>query len=296
MWRHKWKVRADVEVVLLGARSQLGHDVMRTWTRDTVTALGHAECDVTDVAAVRAALTTHRPNLVVNLAAAVRVDDIERDPAEALRTNAYGAWIVARGAADVGAAIMWVSTDYVFSGDARQPYREDDRVWPVNAYGASKAAGERLVALATPHHYIVRSSGLYGVAGSSGKGGNFVETMLRLARQGQPLRVVHDQVLAPTSTYDLARAMAALARSGKFGLYHAANQGEISWHDFAARIFSLSGIAADLTPVISAEYPTPARRPRYSVLDSSRLGGAGVAPLPSIENALQRYLREKSNL
>jgi dTDP-4-dehydrorhamnose reductase len=284
-----------VRTLLLGARSQLGYDILRTWPAGTVTALGHADCDVTDPPAVQAAIAATRPDLVLNLAASHRVDEVERDPAEALRVNAYGAWVVARAAAAAGAAVLWVSTDYVFDGEARRPYPEDAPPRPLNAYGASKAAGERLVALANPQHYIVRSSGLYGVAGASGKGGNFVETMLRLARAGRPIRVVDDQVLAPTSTLDLAGALHAIAASARYGLWHVTNAGAVSWHEFAALIFALSGVRADLTPVSSAEYGAPARRPAYSVLDNSALRAAGLPALRPIAAALRAYLEEQGH-
>lgn len=282
-----------MRTLLLAARSQLGHDLLRTWPHGTVTPLGHAECDVTDPDAVRAAVASVKPDLIVSLAASHRVDEVERDPAEALRVNAYGAWAVARAAAAAGAAVMWVSTDYVFGGDAGRPYTEVDAVGPVNAYGASKAAGERLVALANPRHYIVRSSGLYGVAGASGKGGNFVETMLRRARQGEALRVVDDQVLGPTHTADLARAMAGLAGSESFGIYHITNQGAISWHDFAALALRLCGVDGQLSRVGSEEFGAPARRPAYSVLANERLRLLGIPELPAIPAALEHYLALK---
>lgn len=284
-----------MRTLLLAARSQLGHDILRIWPPDSITALGHQQCDVTDPEAVGAAVAGSRPDLVVSLAASHRVDEVERDPAEALRVNAYGAWVVARAAAASGAAVLWVSTDYVFAGDAGRPYRENDPVGPVNVYGASKAAGERLVALANPRHYVVRSSGLYGVAGASGKGGNFVETMLRLAREGRPLRVVDDQVLGPTSTRDLAVALAEIVVTEVFGTYHVTNQGAISWHDFAALVFRLCGIRAELTPTTSAAFGAPARRPAYSVLANARLAALGLPPLRPIAAALQEYLREKGH-
>jgi dTDP-4-dehydrorhamnose reductase len=285
-----------MRVLLLGARSQLGHDILRSWTEDEITALGHAECDVSDPEAVRTAVAVSKPELVVSLAASHRVDDVERDPADALRVNAYGAWCAARAAAEVGAAVMWVSTDYVFRGDASRPYAEDDCTAPVNAYGASKADGERLIALANPRHVIVRSSGLYGVAGPSGKGGNFVDTMLRLAGEGKPLRVVADQVLGPTATIDLARAMRDVAASDFSGTVHITNQGAISWHDFAALAFKLCGVHANLTPTSSEEYGAPARRPAYSVLANERLASLGIAPLRPVEDALRAYLHEKGHI
>lgn len=285
-----------MRVLLFGARSQLGHDLLRAWTDTEVRALGHRDCDVTDPAAVRAAVEAARPHLVVNLAAAHRVDELEREPTAAFHVNAYGAWLVARWAAAAGAAVLWVSTDYVFSGTARRPYREEDPPGPVNAYGASKAAGERLVALANPRHYIVRSSGLYGTAGSSGKGGNFVETMLRLAREGRPVRVVNDQVLGPTATADLAAALVRLARTEAYGIYHITNAGAISWHDFAALIFRLTGTPARLVPVSSTEYGAPARRPAYSVLANERLRAVGLPPLRAVGEALAAYLHAKGHL
>lgn len=285
-----------MRVVLLGARSQLGYDILRTWTEDEITPLSHAECDVTDPGAVRAAVAAYMPALVVSLAASHRVDDLERDPGDALRVNAFGAWCVAHAAAEAGAGVMWVSTDYVFAGDAGRPYTEDDPTDPVNAYGASKAAGERLTALANPRHLIVRSSGLYGVAGASGKGGNFVETMLRLAGEGKPLRVVADQVLGPTSTADLATTMRKVAAAGVAGIVHITNQGEVSWHDFAALAFRLCGVRADLSPTTSEAYGAPARRPAFSVLANQRLASLGIAQPPPVEDALCAYLRDKGHI
>ncbi len=285
-----------MRVLLFGARSQLGYDLLQAWSDAEVRALSHRDCDVTDAAAVRAAVEAARPHLVVNLAAAHRVDELEREPTAAFHVNAYGAWLVARSAAAAGAAVLWVSTDYVFSGTARRPYREEDPPGPVNAYGASKAAGERLVALANPRHYIVRSSGLYGTAGSSGKGGNFVETMLRLAREGRPVRVVNDQVLGPTATADLAAALVRLARTEAYGIYHITNAGAISWHDFAALIFRLTGTPARLVPVSSTEYGAPARRPAYSVLANERLRAVGLPPLRAVGEALAAYLHAKGHL
>jgi len=191
---------------------------------------------------------------------------------------------------------MWVSSNYVSAGDRNTPYREDDPTAPPNAYGVSKVAGERLIALANPRHYVVRSAGLYGVAGSSGKGGNFVQTMLRLAREGRAIRVVDDEVLGMTSTLDLARAMAAIAEAECFGTYHITNAGELSWYDFAVAIFQLAGLRPDLRPTTSAEYGAPARRPPYSVLANERLAGLGVPTLRPVEEALAEYLAKTGDL
>jgi dTDP-4-dehydrorhamnose reductase len=164
-------------------------------------------------------------------------------------------------------------------------------------YGRSKLAGERLVHAASPTHVVVRSSGLYGVAGSAGKGGNFVETMLRLAREGKDIRVVDDQVLAPTYTADLAEAIARLiAARPAGGIYHLTNAGACSWFEFARRIFELCRLAPDLAPTTSAEYNAPAPRPPYSVLANTRAAALGLPALRAWPEALEAYLRAKGHL
>src|SRR5207245_2771295 len=164
--------------------------------------------------------------------------------------------------------LVHYSTDYVFGldGSRATPLTEDDSPGPVSVYGLSKLAGEYLVRSICPKHFVIRTCGLYGVWGSGGKGGNFVETMLRVAGQGKPLRVVADQVCTPTYTVDLAEATAALLPTGRYGLYHLTSGGSCSWYEFARAIFELSGVRADLSPITSAEYKAAARRPGYSVL------------------------------
>jgi dTDP-4-dehydrorhamnose reductase len=185
----------------------------------------------------------------------------------------------------------------VFGGGAPGPYGEDAPPAPLSVYGASKLAGEHLIRQAGPRHVVVRSSGLYGVAGSAGKGGNFVETMLRLAGEGKPLRVVEDQVSTPTYTLDLAEAIARLvATDPPGGVYHLTNAGECSWFEFARRIFALSGRAAEISPTTSAEYKAPAARPPHSVLRNARVAALGLPPLRPWPEALEAYLRAKGHL
>jgi dTDP-4-dehydrorhamnose reductase len=167
----------------------------------------------------------------------------------------------------------------------------------VNAYGRSKLEGERLAQAAGPEHVVVRSSGLYGVAGSSGKGGNFVETMLRMARAGQEIAVVDDQVLAPTYTADLAAAIARLlAASPPGGIYHLTNAGACSWFEFAHRIFALANLGPKLEPTTSAAYRAPARRPAHSVLANTRAAALGLPPLRPWSEALSAYLLAKGHI
>ena len=273
---------------------QLAFDLQRAWKRhhpeDALVALGHADVDVADLASVRAALGAQEPGLVVNTAAYNRVDEAEGALDRALAVNATGAGNVAVACREVDAVLVHVSTDYVFSGRVRRPHVEGDPVDPVNVYGASKAAGEMLVRCLLPRHFIVRSSGLYGVAGSSGKGGNFVETMLGLARSGRDIRVVDDQVLTPTPTAALAEQIALLTTTDAYDTYHATCQGECSWYDFAAEIFRRAGLHPPLQRQSSAQLGAKARRPAYSVLENAALRRLGLDVLPDWRDGLADYL------
>ncbi len=285
-----------MRVLLLGGRGQLAADIRRRWTRHEVVPLTHEECDVTDAATVQQALRTHGPDVVLNCAAYHRVDDCEGPGAVAAwSVNVLGAKNVADACREQAAACLFVSTDYVFDGLADEPYREDHPPAPVSIYGISKAAGEQAVRYACSRHYIVRTSGLYGVAGASGRGGNFVETMLRLAREGEAIRVVDDQTLAPTSTADLASALELLVATEAFGTYHVTNAGACTWRQFAATIFELAGVEADLRPTTTEAYGAPARRPSYSVLANERIGDVNIQQPRSWREALEAYLVAKGH-
>jgi dTDP-4-dehydrorhamnose reductase len=222
------------------------------------------------------------------------VDAVEEDVDRAFQVNATGARNLAIACRDSDAALVHISTDYVFSGRGSRPYVEDDPVEPLNVYGVSKAAGEMLVRAAWPKHYIIRTCGLYGIAGSSGKGGNFVETMLRLAEASQRIRVVNDQVLTPTHTAALGRQMVRLVTSGAFGTYHATCQGACSWYEFAQEIFRQAGREPDLEPQTTAESGSRVRRPAYSVLENRRLRDLGLDVMPGWREALTDYLAAKA--
>jgi dTDP-4-dehydrorhamnose reductase len=286
------------KVALVGAAGQLGTDLAGAWGRehpaDRVVALNHADLDVEDLDSVRKALLPIGAQLVVNTTAYNLVDAAEDDPMTAFRVNAIGPRNLAVAARELEAVLVHVSTDYVFSGSRRRPYVETDAVEPLGVYGASKAAGEMLVRAAWPRHLIVRTCGLYGVAGSRGKGGNFVDTMLRLGGSGAVIRVVEDQVLTPTHTADLAVQIARLAASGAKGTYHATCQGECSWYEFAAEIFRQAGLKPLLERQTTAEAGRPARRPPYSVLDNQGLRQLGVDAMPDWRQSLASYLAMKA--
>jgi dTDP-4-dehydrorhamnose reductase len=285
-----------MRVLLLGGRGQLATDILRLWTRHEVVPLTHDECDVTDGAAVLRAIRENRPEIVLNCAAYHLVDDCEGEGAmAALAVNVLGARNVADACRQQDAVCLFMSTDYVFDGLAGEPYGEEQPPAPVSIYGVSKAAGEHAVRYACLRHYVVRSSGLYGVAGASGKGGNFVETMLRLARQGETIRVVDDQTLAPTSTADLALALEELVGTGAFGTYHLTNRGACTWREFAAAIFELAGVEADLQPTTTEAYGAPAGRPLYSVLANQRIRDVDIEQPRPWREALAAYLVEKGH-
>jgi dTDP-4-dehydrorhamnose reductase len=286
-----------MKVLILGARGQLGSDLVRVLSlRWEVLPLTHADLDVCDADKTAHVVGQAKPDVVINTAAFHRVEECEEQPEKAFQVNALAVRHLAKACADHHARLLHVSTDYVFGGGARQPLTETDLPGPVNVYGTSKLAGEYLVRQTCPRHWVVRASGLYGVAGASGKGGNFVELMVRLAREGRPIQVVNDQVLTPTYTPDLARMIAALIRTEAYGLYHITSSGQCSWYEFAARIFQLLKLTPVFAPTTSAAFGAKVKRPDYSVLAHPaliRATGVDMRPWP---DALQAYLEEKGHL
>jgi dTDP-4-dehydrorhamnose reductase len=283
-----------MRILLIGADGQLGSDL--THALDGRVAIDlrratHAELDVCEAASVNAAFEAHTPDLVINTAAYNRVDACEDDPAHALRVNAAGPQLVAQACQRTGARLLHVSTDYVFSGDSVKPWSEPDCTRPVNLYGISKLAGELAVRTTCSASYVVRVSGLFGMAGSRAKGGNFVETMLRMQAEGRQIRVVADQILSPTYTGDLAAKMVELILAEPpFGIYHLTAGGQCSWYMFARAIMDFAGLEANLDAQSSDELKGRAHRPRYSVLANGAAGALGLAPMRLWEDGLRDYL------
>jgi dTDP-4-dehydrorhamnose reductase len=285
-----------MRAVVIGSSGQLGTDIMRAWPSDETTGLTHAEVDVTNREQVFDVLGRHAPELVVNTAAFHNVDVCESEPERAFQVNAAGAMHVADACRELNAALMFISTDYVFAGDLGRPYSETDAVSSMSVYGTSKAAGEQLIRSRLAKHYIVRTSGLYGLAGASGKGGNFVQRMLELGRGGRDLKVVDDQVLSPTFTQDLAEQLHRLAQTGRYGTYHVTNSGQCSWYAFTKEIFRLSGTEASLSPTTTAEFGAKAPRPAFSVLRNEAASAAGLPEMRPWSEALADYLGQKGQL
>jgi dTDP-4-dehydrorhamnose reductase len=279
-----------MRILITGHLGQLASDLKQVFAGDELVLTELEELRLEDAAAVRSFVVGTRPALILNCAAYNRVDDAEDDAPAAFAANAFAVRNLALAARECEAELCHFSTDYVFDGPGRTPYTEEDRPCPGCVYAVSKLAGELLLQATWPRHYICRVCGLYGYAGSRDKGGNFVETMIALGRAGKPLRVVDDQILTPTSTMDIARAVKTLVRTGRYGLFHLTAAGQCSWYEFARAIFELMGMQVSLTPVGSEAYPTRARRPRFSVLDNRRLREAGLEEMPAWRDALARYL------
>jgi dTDP-4-dehydrorhamnose reductase len=283
-----------MKVLLIGANGQLGSDLapcLRARGAE-VKAFRHSELDVCDPTRVEEAVAAFGPDFLISTAAYHKVEECEKNPEPSFRVNASAVRDLAQICERHSATLVHFSTDYVFGRDAGRttPYLETDAPGPVNVYGVSKAAGELMVPFNASRYYLLRVCGLYGIAGSSGKGGNFVETMLKKAAENTPIRVVDDQVLTPTATILLADAVTRLIEARPaYGLYHMTCEGQCSWYEFARAIFELSGISADLSPVKTAAFPGPVQRPAYSVLSKSKLRAAGIT-MPEWKEGLERYL------
>lgn len=276
--------------LVTGAGGQLGRALLRVAGARAV-GLTHGELKIEDRGAVREAVARHRPGFVLHCAAWTAVDDCERDPERAMRVNGEGTAHLVEACADAGAGLIYVSTDFVFDGRVQEPYREDAPTAPLSWYGRSKLAGEEAVLGAgRADFYVVRTSWVFGPGGR-----NFPAAILARAREGGELAVVTDQVGSPTYTLDLAEALLDLAGSGApAGIYHAANEGHCSWHEFAVEVLARAGLAA--TPVReirSGDLDRPAARPAWSVLDCSRLAAVRGKRLPEWRDAVSRYLREE---
>jgi dTDP-4-dehydrorhamnose reductase len=287
----------NLKIAIIGADGQLGTDLVKVIPKENRIPLTIKEIDVADILSVKKALTKSKPDIIINTAAYNRVDESEDQDLEAYKVNAHGAKNVAIVSREIDAITVHISTDYVFSGDKGSPYKEEDIPDPRTSYGISKLAGEQFVKYLNPKHYIVRTCGLYGVAGCMGKGGgNFVESMLNLAKKGQPVKVVADEFVGPTYTLDLAGKILELIGTGKFGLYHITNGGSCSWLEFASAIFEFSGIDIKVEKITASEYKSKAHRPEYSVLDNANLKKIGLASMRPWRDALKAYLLEKGSL
>ena len=271
-----------MRILLTGATGQVGWEL-----RKTLAPLGEVRVfdrfglDLADAPVLVATVRALQPDVVVNAAAYTAVDKAEAERDLAFAVNATAPRVLAEEARRIGALLVHYSTDYVFDGEKADPYVEEDATRPINAYGASKLAGEQAILASGCRHLILRTSWVYGPRGK-----NFYLTMLRLARERPELKVVDDQVGAPTSSLEIARATATLLAKGSQGLYHMSAAGETTWCGFARAILERAGSATPVVAIRTAEYPTPAKRPRNSRLDCSKLRAEHGVSLAPWERAL----------
>ena len=266
-----------MKILLVGRDGQVGVELARSLASlGDIQALGRAQLELSNRDAIRTAVRTASPELIVSAAAYTAVDRAESEPDLAFAVNANAPGVLAAEAARLGALLVHYSTDYVFDGTKSSPYTEADAPHPLNVYGASKLAGEKAIVASGCRYLILRTSWVYGPHGS-----NFMLTILRAARERPELRVVDDQVGAPTSSLAIARATAQVLRAGGEGLYHMSAGGRTSWCGFARAVLARARLETPVVPIRSDEYPAAARRPRNSLLDNSRLGAAfGVVLAP----------------
>jgi len=280
-----------VKVLVTGAGGMLAAAVIPVLEADNheVVPLRREDADVTQRGALDHALTMLAPDWVFHLAAFTRVDDCESDPDRAYAVNAIGSRNVTLAAVGCGAAVLTLSTDYVFDGRGQRPYREYDASAPLSVYGASKWAGEQAIRELTPRHIVVRTAWLYGRGGH-----NFVDTVLHRARAGEPLRVVDDQRGSPTWAQDLAPALARLASDGQFGTFHVTNSGDCTWWDLASYVVRRAGLTTTVEKTSTRELGRPAARPAYSVLNNQLYERATGQRMAHWQDAADRYLSTRS--
>ncbi|MEK5204707.1 dTDP-4-dehydrorhamnose reductase [Bacillus sp. FSL R10-2789] len=278
-----------MKVLVTGAKGQLGQDVLcllenQPWE---VFGFGREELDITNEEQVREKVLSIKPDIIIHTAAYTQVDQAESDEEAAFNVNAEGTKYLAKAAEAVGAKFCYVSTDYVFDGTKNEPYKADDQTNPQTVYGKSKLVGEQYTQEYCSKNYIVRTSWVFGLYGN-----NFVKTMLRLAEDRKELGIVHDQVGSPTYTADLARFIIDLVQTDKYGIYHGSNSGICSWYEFAKEIFEQSNIEIMINPLTTEDFPRPAARPKYSVLDKGMIEQNGFESFQDWKKSLKDFLNK----
>ncbi|WP_294384186.1 dTDP-4-dehydrorhamnose reductase [uncultured Ruminococcus sp.] len=301
-----------MKVLVTGVAGQLGHDVMNELARrgydgigsdiaenyngaqdgSAITKMPYIQLDITDDSKVKSTISKLKPDVVVHCAAWTAVDaaDDEENREKVYAINVNGTKSIAESCKIVGAKMVYISTDYVFDGQGTEPWQADCKDYsPLNVYGKTKLEGELAVSNILDNYFIVRIAWVFGVNGN-----NFIKTMLKIGKKFDTLKVVNDQIGTPTYTYDLSRLLVDMIENEKYGYYHATNEGGyISWYDFACEIFKQAGYTTKVNPVTTEEYGvSKAKRPFNSRLDKSKLAENGFQPLPSWQDALQRYLKE----
>ncbi|MEO5924600.1 MAG: dTDP-4-dehydrorhamnose reductase [Bryobacteraceae bacterium] len=282
-------------VAIFGSKGQLGVELAAVFSERSyeVASFDRASVDITNAAAVEQAISRYDPAVVLNSAAYNKVDFAESEPEAAFKVNALAVRNLALACRNSDAKLVHFSTDYVFDGLAGQAYQESDATRPLGAYAVSKLAGETYARAYLENALIIRTCGVFGPWGLHTPGGNFVETMLRLAASGNPIKVVEDHVASPTYAPALASRTADLVAANASGIFHVGGGSPISWYDWAAKIFAAAGLQPQLKPTNEREFRTSARRPKYSALSNLKMEGLGIAPMPSLDSAIADYLSKR---
>jgi dTDP-4-dehydrorhamnose reductase len=286
------------KILLLGANGQLGsdiHSVFSSFFEYKVIQVYRKDLDL-EKSDIQAFLSQIDFDVLINCCSYHKTDECEDFPEKSLAINSVAIWEMAKFCQYHGKVFIHFSTDYVFNGKNNHPYKEEDHPQPLNVYGISKFTGEQLIQNYHDKYFIFRVSSLFGEAGSSGKGGNFVETMIQLGQQGKTIKIVNDQVMSPTHTLEIAKAVFSFVETNvkDYGVYHCSGEGECSWYEFAKEIFHQLKMKVDLVPVSHTEYPTKAIRPLYSVLDNSKINK--IFPSMIWQDSLNDYLRRKGHI
>ncbi len=278
-----------MKVLVTGVGGQLGYDVMRELHKRGIDCCGadRVEFDITDYNATHKFITAYAPDAVIHCSAYTAVDKAEDEPELCRTVNAGGTENIAKVCQEIDAKMLYISTDYVFSGNGEAFYNVNDSTAPQNVYGQTKLEGELAVQRLVQKYFIVRISWVFGINGN-----NFIKTMLRLAETHKELGVVADQIGSPTYTADLAVLLVDMVQTDKYGTYHATNEGVCSWADFAEKIFATAGVEVKVNRIVSEAYPTKAKRPKNSRLSKAKLVQQGFGLLPSWQNAVERYIKE----
>lgn len=291
----RWK-HLVTSVSIIGPNGQLGSDLVKVFTKAgwKVIPITHAEISVENTESVSTALKSAGTDWVINTAAFHKVDECEKDSQKAWEINAHGAKNVASAANEYGMRSMFISSDYVYSGNKGSSYTETDSVSPVNAYGHSKAGGEAVTLAASPSNLVVRIASVFGSAGSSGKGGNFVETIINKAKAGDPLTVVDDILMTPTYTVDAAKKILELVSRDESGIFNATNSGTTSWFGFANEILTQTGLKTNLSAT-KTNFESIPKRPMNSALDITKVEQF-LSSSPAWTDGLRDYLLEKGHI
>ena len=285
-----------MKIIVIGANGQLGSDLVSVLKGGEIIPLTHSDVEISELKSVSNMFEKYKPQIVINTAAFHNVPECEKNELKAFMVNGLGAKYLAQNCVAHDCVLLHISTDYVFDGRKDSPYLEDDTPNPLNAYGISKLAGEHFIRSIMETYFIVRTCGLYGIHKCRAKGGNFVDTMLKLSKEKEEIKVVGDEYLTPTYTLDLANQITELIKTDSYGLYHITNEGFCSWYEFAKAIFDILDMKVNLKEIGHKEFYSVVKRPPYSVLENGRLRSLGINKMRHWKDALQSYLLERKKL